>query len=47
MCEDDSVTEEAECSEDMTSLMQSPTLSGKTEAETEKKKHETTRVHRS
>ena len=35
MCKDDSVTEEAECSEDMMSSMQSPTQSGKTEAETE------------
>ena len=41
------ITEEAECSEDTTSSMQSPTLSGKTEAETEKKRPETSRVHRS
>ena len=47
MCEDNSVTEEAECSEDMTSLMQSPTLSGKTGAATGKKKPETSRVRHS
>ena len=44
MCEDNSVTEETECSEDMMSLMQTPTLSGKTGAETGKKKPETSRV---